>query len=317
MQTLNRIDGPDPTHGEPEHELLAALLIQSYHQATGPDGWVRDEARLWFLGTPLEERDARFTFEDVCTFLSLSTEAIRDAVAANRPLPWRNHVIRMQKPSTARLSKHAQAIRDAQLARKARRRTETFKERVGLLATEKGETKMPRMTSTLETVQDRPLVAKDTYVASIDKIAVGRSKRKDDGTGDNPMLLISFKIRGGQFDGCTVPSFPDNVMIGGTQKDGQPMNCFRLAQLIEAFKLPWADAKCGSGDRVVRFLRGDKDNGLPLGKYHCPDCKAQPTLDYDTDAWIGAQGKVAVNVEKAQDGSDRERNIVEGYASLD
>lgn len=242
MQTLNRIDGPDPSHGEPEHELLAALLIQSYHAATEGKGAVRDEARLWFFGVPIpEDGDVRFTFEEVCAFLALSTEAIRDAVEADRPLPWRNHIVRMPKPRAARASRAKDAKSAAHAEWKARKRVEEFQAKLtGWQATDnERKSKMARMTSTLETVQDRPLVAKGTYDASIDRLNVGRSRRKDDGTGDNPMILATFKIRGGQFDGCAVPTFPDNIMVGGTQKDGQPMNCFRLAQLIEAFKLPW------------------------------------------------------------------------------
>lgn len=179
---------------------------------------------------------------------------------------------------------------------------------------------MPRMTSSLETVQDRPLLGRDSYPVTIDKIEAVKSKKKDDGSGDNPMLNISYKVRGGQFDGALVPTFPDRIMIGGRQrkKDGsgfEPMNCFNLVRLIEAFHLPWGCLACGSGDRSKKFKRGSQENGLPLGKYFCPDCSAPAdNITYDTDLWLGASGKVSVDVEKYGEGSDREINTVTGYS---
>jgi len=168
---------------------------------------------------------------------------------------------------------------------------------------------MPRISSSLATVEDREPLPKATYRCRPTKLELRESKE-----AHNPMIGTELEVVEGEYKGRKTFT---NIMIGGTQKDGQPMNTFMLMQFIDAFHFPWSCTRCNNPEQPRLFLRGTKENGLEKGKYFCPDCKAPASITYDTDIWLSMNkfADVAVDVEPSNV-PDQERNVVKGFSAI-
>jgi ribosomal protein L44E len=111
----------------------------------------------------------------------------------------------------------------------------------------------------------------------------------------------------------------DNVMYGGEAKSGDPINTDRFAKLLECASIPWECEECHNGMQSREFLRGTGtdtekgENGLPKGKYFCPDCRAHMNVGFDTDNFPGRTCMIAIT----SDGEDDKKfNKVKDYGPI-
>ena len=63
---------------------------------------------------------------------------------------------------------------------------------------------------------DFPEIPVGKYEVKVDSMELGKSKKKDDGSGDDPMLKITFEILDGEFKGYKL--FYNGVMQPGNEK---------------------------------------------------------------------------------------------------
>ena len=165
---------------------------------------------------------------------------------------------------------------------------------------------MARVSADLSNVEQIKPIPKDNYKAHIDAFELKDSK------GGNPMVVNSWMIDEGPYSGRKINY--DTIVLSGTDKNGNPINPFRLGQLLSAAKIPWNCLNCNRGDKVQELEFSDGSGGKQKGKYYCPDCDAPMKVDFDTDHLQGARCVISVSVEPDDKGN--EWNRIVGYADI-
>jgi hypothetical protein len=159
-------------------------------------------------------------------------------------------------------------------------------------------------TSTSEIMS--PMPSNTVAKARIVEMEDTTSKVNEDGTGGNPMYILTWVVDEGAFAGRRVGFH--YIMYGGHDKHGAPMSLSNLLRLIDAIKAPWAANQ--SDPLVARPFKWTK---LPNGNVACFDPDTNQILtnvDYNfPDDFINRQALVRFGQRKAQ-GSDRIFNEV-------
>jgi len=165
---------------------------------------------------------------------------------------------------------------------------------------------MARLTADLADYEEFSPADKAVYDMHVSAMERGTSK------AGNAMLTLSWKLDNHEQFGGREIRF-DTVVLSGVQSDksknpGAPIVPFRLMDLIQACKLPWMCGACEEESSrpwlVGTGSEGDKANGLPKGKLHCPDCQAGLKLSFDDDHVPGARCKGAVDIEEGKNGKN-------------
>jgi len=149
-------------------------------------------------------------------------------------------------------------------------------------------------------------------------------EKKDTTTREtnNPMAVLHWVIEDGPDGDTSVRDRKvmfDNVILGGKNKLGDPINPFRLANLLSATEIPWECVSCHNGEeaRPVYIGRGNDEDGLVKGKSYCPDCKSDSfNITYDTDNFLAARCRLVLSIRKVE-GKDREVNEIARYLPID
>lgn len=167
-----------------------------------------------------------------------------------------------------------------------------------------------KMTSDLTNVSSMDAVPADTYPAHVSGMERGMTRgdpqAKDPKTGQlkpKPSVAkrtLDWTIDEGPYMGRIIKF--DELVIGGD-------NPFRLAEFLEAGKVPWSCDACKSAEMPREFERQKRD-----GKtyYHCPDCHSPMRVTYEDELFNGTRMRLVLSVEKAQN-SDRDINRVKKY----
>jgi hypothetical protein len=174
---------------------------------------------------------------------------------------------------------------------------------------------MPKITSDTSNTNPFSAIPKNWYPARIQSpVAYGKSKS----TG-NPMLTFGFTVENNseapQYNNRQVNFY--NVVTGGTDKNGKPMNINRVIEMIVATGVPWDHIGAGCGAvGISRIPLEDREHGM----YACPECNGNLSapgsqISYNSDDFAGKMVKILVDVEKAL-GSDEDRNSVVRVRSL-
>jgi hypothetical protein len=170
---------------------------------------------------------------------------------------------------------------------------------------------MARITSSAENTVIMTSFPPKTYKSHLSALESVISKAQEDGTGNNPMLVLEFTVDEGEFKDRQVGYY--NVMIGGKTKKGEPMPIRQLLDVIDSCKIPWTTSK--NGPLSARPFKKVKADGGSI-VFVDPDTNSRiTTIEYDTDDFMNKQCNVKYGVRK-QDGTDREFNTVEAVLPL-
>jgi hypothetical protein len=176
---------------------------------------------------------------------------------------------------------------------------------------------MPKITSDVSNTSPFSAVPKNFYPARIHSATFGKSKLKEDGTGDNPMLTFGFTIENNaeapQYNNRQVNFY--NVVTSGLDKNGAPVNINRVIEVISATGIPWDHSSCNALG-ITNSPIEDKKNGIFL----CPECheslsKPGSQISYDSDDFVNRHVKIQVNVRKRL-GTDEDQNEVQRVMRL-
>lgn len=168
---------------------------------------------------------------------------------------------------------------------------------------------MPKITSDTSNTNPFSAIPKNWYPARIHSNVYGKSKS----TG-NPMLTLGFTVDNNidapQYNNRQVNYY--NVVTGGTDKFGKPININRVLELIAATGVSWDHTGAGCGAvGITRPPIEDREHGI----FACPECNSSLSapgsqIEYNSDDFSNKIVKILVNVEKQQ-GSDEDRNTVD------
>lgn len=171
---------------------------------------------------------------------------------------------------------------------------------------------MPEMTSELSDVQKRSAIPKGIYPGHCTESEYLLSQERN-----NPMANLTWEVDEGEYAG-TIIKF-NNVVLGGINKQGKPINPFQLANLLDTTHIPWNCRECNNDREARRLYWGTGEDGLEKGKAYCPDCKS-PTFNigYNTDDFVGPASRCRLKVSTYKpEGKDDEFNRVDGYLPLE
>lgn len=201
------------------------------------------------------------------------------------------------------LARHPELLEDMRLAERRQKWKENFV--------------APRMTSNLSESSALDIVPDGEYKTVPSKIEERTSKLNDDGTGGNPMIVTTWRAVGGEYNDRVVAI--ENLMVGGSTKDGRPMPTFKLLNVIESLGAPWSCAICHPDeDNAVLESRPFKKVRAE-GSIHnyCPEGNHKiGNITFDYSYWEGRQCITRVGHEKMLN-SDRERNFVRSHRPTD
>ena len=167
---------------------------------------------------------------------------------------------------------------------------------------------MPKLISDVSNTTPFTVLPKNWYPLRIHKVDKTISKRKEDGTGGNPMLVFHHEVEGyseePRYNKKQVNYY--NIVIGGKDRFGNPANLSRLFEYIAATGVPWDHIGCA--EDMDKPPQQDKDKGIFL----CPECgeslsKPGTRIAYDPTLFLGRRLKGYVDVKK-REGTDEEQN---------
>lgn len=139
---------------------------------------------------------------------------------------------------------------------------------------------MSRVTSSLKNVVSQGPPPKNVYELRCSKVLETIAK-----TSHNPMLEFEWTIQKGDYKDRVIKY--DNVVTGGiSQKTGEAIIPFGIANLIEATEISWECSECGE-DSPRDFIRSDGSDGLRKGQLICPSCGKPTNATYESNDFLG------------------------------